>query len=494
MKNKSVIVVGAGVGGIAASIALTKQGFQVRVFEKNSNPGGRCGHFFRDGHRFDLGATLLLMPSIYREVFEYLEMNFEECLDLTRLEDIYTIYFSGDRKLAFSQDENRMKEQLEGFESGSYEKYQTYIRTGYNYYRIALTKLLGRNYYKFTDFVNLPNLIRLLKLKTYIRHSSYVKRFFKHPELQQAFSFQNIYVGQSVYQAPAFFSMLSAVELTEGTLFPAGGMYSIIEKLFETAKTSGVEFNFNRTVEKVITNNEFVKGIQLSDGSTELADIVLVNADLPNAYRVLLPDRRKAKRLVNKKYSCSAFVFHWGLDKVYSQLGHHSIFLSEEYTSNLKKIFREKALSSNPSFYVHAPARTDKTAAPPGMDTISVIVPVGHISEKHAQPWEEFRVMARKSIIQKLVRFGLDDIEDHIKFEVCYNPLTWENNYRVEKGGVFGSLSHAVFQMGYFRPPNRDRKYRNLYFVGGSTHPGNGVPLVLLSAKLTSERILKENL
>jgi phytoene desaturase len=420
-------------------------------------------------------------------------LDIDKCLDLSPLDDIYTIYFNKDRKLAFTQDEQRMKEQLEKIESGSFKAYKSYVNKGYEYYRIAISKLLGKNYYRITEFISIANLIRLFKLKFYMRHSNYVKRFFKDPDLQKAFSFQNIYVGQSPYQAPAFFSMLAAAELKEGTLFPAGGIYSVIEKLFAIAKEQGVEFHFNKTVDEVLTAKSSAQGIRFPDGTEKKSDIVIVNADLPKAYKDLLPDKRKASRISNKKYSCSAFVFHWGVDKKYTELGHHSIFLSEDYKNNLRKIFRDKALAPNPSFYVHAPTRSDATAAPPGMDTISVIVPVGHISDKHSQPWDEFRTMARKSVISRLKHFGMEDFEEHIKFEVCYNPLTWENSYRVEKGGVFGSLSHSMLQMGYFRPANRHSKYKNLYFVGGSTHPGNGVPLVLLSAKLTSERILKEN-
>lgn len=494
MRNKSVIIVGAGIGGIATSIALAKQGYRVQVYEKRSLPGGRCGRFVRDGHRFDIGATLVLMPSVYRKVFQYIDLDFDECLDLKPIDDIYTIYFDENRKLAFSTDKKKMREQLEEFEPGSFKAYEKYIATGYDFYKIAITKLLGRNYYRLFEFMSIPNFRRLLKMKTYIRHSKYVKWFFKDTDLQKAFSFQNIYVGQSPYQAPAFFSMLSAVELTEGTLFPVGGIYSIVEKLMVTAKDNGVKFHFNKTVKEVVILKGSVKGIKLTNGLTKQADLVVINADLPNAYKNILPDKRKAHRIDKKKYSCSAFVFHWGLDKRYNKLGHHSIFLSKEYHSNLKKIFRDKALAPNPSFYVHAPARTDETAAPRDMDTISVIVPVGHISDKHLQPWDEFRALARKSVINRLKQFGLEDFEEHIKFEVCYNPLTWENSYRVEKGGVFGSLSHTIFQMGYFRPANRHCKYKNLYFVGGSTHPGNGIPLVLLSAKLTSERILEENL
>lgn len=224
------------------------------------------------------------------------------------------------------------------------------------------------------------------------------------------------------------------------------------------------------------------------------ADLVIANADLPYVYKQLLSDKRAEKCFKKLKYSCSAIVFHWGMDKVYPQLDHHSIFLNEPFKQGFDKIFKEKSLPDHPSFYIHAPARTDLSAAPEGQDTLSVIVPVAHIDDRYEQDWQKLKQTAREGVVRRLKDAGMDDIEEHIKFEVCYLPKTWESYCNVTNGSVFGSLSHTIFQMGYFRPHNRHRKYKNLYFAGGSTHPGNGIPLVLLSAKLTSERILKDTL
>lgn len=192
------------------------------------------------------------------------------------------------------------------------------------------------------------------------------------------------------------------------------------------------------------------------------------------------------------KYACSAIVLHWGLDKRYPELGHHSVFLSGDYHANLNKIFKKKSLSDNPSFYVHAPARSDETAAPAGQDTLSIIIPAGHLDERYENNWNELKNIARTSVINRLKNQGLTDIEEHIKFEITYLPQTWKSLFNLSRGATFGSIGHNILQMGYFRPHNRHRRYRNLYFTGGSTHPGNGIPLVLLSAKLTSERIIKD--
>jgi len=193
------------------------------------------------------------------------------------------------------------------------------------------------------------------------------------------------------------------------------------------------------------------------------------------------------------KYSCSALCFHWGLDKTYPQLDQHNVFLSDNFREGLNKIFREKTIGDNPCFYVHAPARNDPSAAPPGCDTISVAVGIGHVDRKMPQDWEKIKDNTRKAVLERLRKQGLDDLEKHVRFEICHTPESWETGCNISRGAVFGSLGHDIFQMGYFRPHNRHDKYLNLYFTGGSTHPGNGIPNVLISAKLVSERILKEN-
>lgn len=491
--NKTGIIVGAGVGGIATSVFLARNGYKVKVYEKTQSPGGRCGQILRDGHRFDLGATLLLMPDIYRDVFESLGLNLEESITMKPMPVIYKLYFSDGEAIEFTTDMARMQSQIEAIEPGSTRNFQKYISKGYKMYQIALDELLGRNFRSLFDFVNFKNLLLLIRIKTYIRHWAYAGRFFKKTNLKMAFTFQNIYVGQNPFKAPALFSMLPSAELNEGTLFPEGGMFSIVEKLVSTATSLGVEFYFNSPVERIKVNKDKAESIILEDGNEIHADIIVANADLPYVYRDLLPDRKSSARLDNLKYSCSAIAFHWGLDKVYPQLVHHSVFLAEKYKENLDKIFNENSISDKPSFYVHSPVGTDPTAAPPNQDSISIIVPAGHLDQKNDQDWNTLKLMARTAVIERLKQQGMEDIEEHIKFEICYLPKTWNSIYNVSKGSVFGSVNHSILQMGYFRPHNRHNRYKNLYFVGGSTHPGNGVPLVLLSSKLTSERILRES-
>lgn len=489
--NKSAAIIGAGIGGIATAIYLAKKGYEVSVYEKNSAPGGRCGQLIRDGHRFDLGATMLMMPDIYREVFGSLGIQLFENNDIKPLKDLYRIYFDNNDILTFTRDKEIMKAQLEKIEPGSYAKSQKYVTDGYEIFQIGMHKLIGRNFDNIFQFANFRNLVMLIKLKTYISNWKYVKKFFHDSHLRMAYTFQNIYVGQSPFNSPALFSMVPAAELTEGSFFPEGGMYTIVEKLLSAARSSGVQFHFHQPVKQIIIKGNKADGILLEDGSEIHSDIVVANADLPYVYRKLLPDRALSRRLDRKKYSCSAICFHWGLDKVYPQLGHHSVFLSDGFSEGLKKIFIDKSIGDHPSFYVHAPARTDPSAAPENQDTFSFIVGAGHVDKKKKQDWEDLKRKTRLAVIKRLKQAGLEDIEEHIKFEVTYTPESWENACNITRGSVFGSLAHNLMQMGYFRPHNQHSRYKNLYFVGGSTHPGNGIPNVLLSAKLTAERILR---
>jgi len=490
--KKTVIIIGAGIGGITTSIFLAKNGYDVSIYEKNSVAGGRCGQLIHEGHRFDLGATMLLMPGVYREVFDSLGLDFDVLLRVKQLEYLYKLYFDDGEEIVFTTDMKKMKEQHEAIEKGSFSKAESYVSEGYGFYKTAHKKLIGRNFYNFFQFATLKNVLMLIKLKTYLTHQRYIKRFFSNPHLQMAYTFQNIYVGQSSFDAPAFFSMLPAIELVEGSFFPEGGVFSVVEKLKSEAVRNGVKFNFDKEVSAINVNRVKAESVTLAEGEIITADLIVANADLPYVYRKLLTDKRKSRKLDRMKYSCSAMVFHWGLDKKYPQLAHHNIFLSDGFRTGLKVIFKDKSADPNPSFYVHAPVRTDPSAAPENHDTLSVIVGIGHLDETKNQDWNNLRKISREAVIRRLMKAGLSDIEEHIKLEICYSPKTWESTYHVSKGSVFGSLSHSLFQMGYFRPHNRHNNYKNLYFVGGSTHPGNGIPLVLLSAKLTAERILKE--
>ena len=488
--EKKAVIIGAGIGGLATSIFLAKNGYSVEIFEKNSAPGGRCGQFIRDGHRFDLGATMLMMPGIYRDVFSSLGIALFEREDIKPLDELYRIYFDNNDSLTFSKDQEKMMADLERIEKGSSGKSRKFVEKGYEIFRLGIDKLIARNFTNILQFANFRNLLLLIKLKTYISNYNYTKKFFRNERLRMAYTFQNIYVGQSPFRSPALFSMVPAAEIVEGSYFPAGGMFRIVEILLNEALENGVKIHYNMPVKSIRTSKNRAESVVFENGSEIESDIIIANADLPYVYRKLLPDQSKSRRIDRMKYSASAIGIHMAIDKQYPQLKHHSVFLSDDFRNGLDKIFKEKSVSKTPSFYLLAPAKTDPSAAPPGQDSLSFIIGAGHVDSNYNQDWEMLKKQSRDAVIDRLKKFGLTDIEDHIKFEMIYTPQSWENACNITRGSVFGSLAHNMMQMGYFRPHNRDNKYKNLYFVGGSTHPGNGIPNVLLSAKLVAERIL----
>jgi phytoene desaturase len=268
-------------------------------------------------------------------------------------------------------------------------------------------------------------------------------------------------------------------------------MYSIVDALMSLARNAGVEFAFDTTVEQINVKSNRVKELVLEHDKRLKADVVLANADLPYVYQELLPKGNQAERISKKKFSCSVISFFWGLDKPYTALGPHTLFLADDYRANFDSIIKELGLPANPSIYIHAPPRLDPSMAPAGEDTLIAVVPVGHLSEKGYQDWDAITDQAREHVFRRLVLVGITDLKAHIKFEISFTPLSWRKRYNLLKGSTHG-LSHNLTQLAYFRPSNRHPRYKNLYFVGASTHPGTGLPTTMISARLVAKRIMDE--
>lgn len=491
MKQKSVIVIGAGIGGITAAIHLAKRGLQVTVVEKNSRPGGRCDRLSRVGHHFDTGPTLLVMPLLYEAEFRALGASMHERLELQRVDPTYHLVFDDGSQLALTSDMNAMREQLESIQPGSFEGLLRYLQEGSRHYQFTLDNLVNRDFRKASDLFNPRVLALLFRLKPLVNHYRNMSAYFDDPSLKAAFTFQDIYTGLSPFEAPATFSMMPYTELAHGVWYPKGGMYRIVETLMDLARETGVEFIFETAAKQIQTNSTHATGILLSDGTHLDADVVLANADLPYAYRNLLPVDGNSKSLSHKRFSCSAISFFWGVDKTYEEIGPHTLFLADDYRENFERIDRDLGLPANPNLYIHAPARLDPSMAPSGQDTLIAIVPVGHLSEDGEQNWSRLRDEARQQVFRRLRSIGIVDLKSHIKFEESYTPLSWRKRYNLMKGSTHG-LAHTLNQMAWFRPSNRHARYKNLYFVGASTHPGTGIPTAMVSGRLVSQRILDE--
>lgn len=485
----TVLIIGAGVAGLATAVRLAHQGFKVIIFEKNNNAGGRLDRIQRDGFRFDTGPTLYVMPYLYASELEQLGIHAQDTFDLQRVDPTYHLYFENGIRLELTSDLERLGVQLEKIEPGASLGLLAYLAKAGRNYVLALEHLVQRDFRKPTEFFNFRNLGLLFQVQALKNHYAHTGKYFDDPQLKAAFTFQDMYMGLSPFEAPTTFSLMQYSELAHGVWFPHGGMYRIVQELIKTAEEAGVELNLNSPVNKIDVDGNHAKGITLEDGERVQGDYVIANADLPYVYNKLLPDDGTMGQLERKRYSCSTISFFWGLDTTIPRLEPHMLFLAEDYEGGFKAL-NGGALPERPSLYVHTPSRLDSSLAPLGQDSVVGIVPVGNLDAQPDRDWQSVRDHARQAIFDRLESIGIYSFSERILFETCFTPCSWRKRYNLYKGATHG-LSHTITQLAYMRPHNQHKRYRNLYFVGASTHPGTGVPTVLVSARLAAERILQ---
>ena len=287
-----------------------------------------------------------------------------------------------------------------------------------------------------------------------MKHYDSTGNYFQHPHLKAAFTFQNMYLGINPFDAPATYSLLQCVEFADSVWLPVGGMYSIVESLVSIGQAHGARFVYNTPAKQIEVDGRRATGVILHDVSRLSADVVVANADLPYVYRHLLPDKADADRMMRLEYTCSKVMFYWGVDRVYLQLATYNLVMAGDYRGSFERILRGTTLPDEPNFYVHAPARTDPSAAPSDQDTLMVLVPAGHLDDAIAQDWDALPAGARSAILRRLAEMGLTDLEKHLKFEVTCTPRNWADMYNLTEGAALGSVGHSLLQVGYLRPHN----------------------------------------
>lgn len=488
LRTQRVVVIGAGVGGLSAAARLARQGFEVEVFEKGAGPGGRCGQLAFDGFTFDTGPTLLLMPEVLEETFAAAGRKVSDYLELTRCDPNYRIHFRDGSDISFSTDLVHMVRELERFEPGSFRRYLAFLSVGREQYQTSLERFVGRNFDNVMQFIAPSNLRKIFAVKAHRRMYREVSRYFRDERLRAALTFQTMYLGISPFESPAVYGLLPFSELAIGIWFTRGGLHAIPRALERVGAEHGVRFHYRTAVKQILVENGRATGVLLENGERIDADHVLCNADLPWAYRNLIdPAHSRLRRADRLKFTSSAFMLYLGVRRRRPELAHHNVIFGGDYRGSFDDIFRRMRVPDDPSFYVNAPARTDPSLAPEGKDSIYVLVPVPH---RHPGiDWKEEAPRVRRKIFHRLASLGLADLERDVEAERQFTPDDYEQQLNLERGSAFG-LSHNFFQVGPFRPANQDRRIRNLFFVGASTQPGTGLPMVMLSARLVTERIV----
>jgi phytoene desaturase len=478
----SAVIVGAGLGGLAAACRLAKSGFSVTVLEKNETLGGKVNLVESNGYKFDTGASLVTMKHIFDELFEFCGKRIEDYLDIVSLETICRYQWSDGTIFNASQDLQKTEAEIAEIEPQDVSGFRKFLADSKQKYEISERTFLAKSLNDLPKLLRpsyLPDLLKISTLNTLAKHNNH---YFKSPKLQQLFNRFATYNGSSPYKIPATFALIPYVEFGLGAWAVRGGIYNIPKALAKLAEELGVKLRLNCEVEKIIVEAGKAVGVLQKNGEILRADFVISNADAIETYRNLLPKKRYQKR----EPSCSGFVILLGVRKKFNRLSHHNIFFSDDYKAEFEAIFKHKTPADNPTIYVCATSRTDATQAPENCENLFILINAPYTNAK--VDWQIKAKPYRDLIVKMLEKCGLEDLEKSIEFEQIITPADFESKYRANKGSIYGISSNGIFS-AFMRVPNKATDVENLYFVGGVTHPGGGMPLVLLSGKMAAELI-----
>ena len=488
-----VVIIGAGPGGLSAAMLLAKTGIDVTVLERLPEVGGRTGTIAtEDGYRFDVGPTFFLYPRVLADIFAACGRRLEDEVEMIRLDPQYKVIFEGGGELEATPDLARMEQQIARLSPGDAPSLRRFMDD--NRAKLAAFRpVLEASFDSIRDLTRLPVLRALSKLRPHRTVDGDLAGYFKDPRIRLAFSFQSKYLGMSPFKCPSLFTILSFMEYEYGVFHPRGGCGAVTAAMARIATEMGVKIKTGEPVEEVLFEGRRAVGVRTAAGEYR-ADALLMNADFAQTMTKLVPDRLRRRwtdrRIAAKRFSCSTFMLYLGIEGRYDDLAHHTIYLSADYRRNVAEIEAGQVLPHEPSFYVQNASVTDAGLAPPGHSTLYVLVPVGH--QTGAIDWKTAAPGFRQSILQRLERIGITDLERRIRFEKMVTPADWEADLQIYRGATF-NLAHSLDQMLHRRPRNRFEDLDGVYLVGGGTHPGSGLPVIFESARITS-RLMVEDL
>jgi len=479
-----VVVVGAGLAGLSAALRLAGAGRKVTVLERESVPGGRNGLLNKDGYAFDTGPSVLTMPSLINDAFNCVGEDMKDWLELTPLTPLYRAFYADGSQLDVHANTGEMEAEIakhiSSEEAAGYRRYVDFVTKLYKY---EMNDFIDRNIDSPMNLLT-PNLARLIALGGFRRLSPKVNQFMKDPRLQKVYSFQAMYAGVSPQQALAIYAVIAYMDSVNGVFFPKGGMHAVPRALAAAAEKHGVVFKYNTTVTNVEVSNGRAKAVITESGERYECDAVILNPDLPVAYRELLGKSPVSiKRL---KYSPSCVTLLIGSNKKYDFTAHHNIHFGHSWDGVFDELIKKKQLMSDPSILVTIPTHDDPNLAPPGKHSYYVLFPTPNLDSNI--DWTKQAGPYRDQMIKTIEERGYTGFGDSIETEVMTTPLDWKNQ-GMEMGAPFAS-AHTFFQTGPFRPRNMAQGIENVVFAGSGTQPGVGVPMVLISGRLAAERIV----
>ncbi|MFT9393359.1 phytoene desaturase family protein [Bifidobacterium sp.] len=495
--GKKVVVVGAGIGGLSAAIRLQHAGYSVEIYEKQSMPGGKMHQIREQGFTFDVGPTIVMMPSIYQDIFRLCGRDPDDYIPMTRLDPMYEVFFEGDpiRHYTIGNNLPDLMRMVEAKGPRNAKGFLDYLSEMYTRYQVAYQHFITRPFRHRRDIYNPYMLVQAMKLKTFGSADRMMAKFMPDKDLQRMLSFQTLYIGVSPTNGPSLYNIIPMIELLYGIWCIKGGMHTMAEQMARLFEEIGGKIHYNAQVRKIVATDGRVQGIQVDDRLIE-SPYVVCNADFPYAMKELVESPRirgkySPKKIDSMDYSCSCLVFYWGVKGTYDHLSTHNFVISSQYDDNLRSIFDGSEIE-HPSIYLHIPTQTDPSMAPQGQSAFYALLPISELGTAKYS-WNEQTVkLYRDKVLQALTRLpGLENLKESIVFERVFTPEDFKQEFNAYRGATFG-LQPTLLQSNHWRPQAKAKHCEGLYFTGSSTHPGAGVPIVMQSGKICAEELRRD--
>jgi len=487
--KKSAVVIGSGIGGLAAAVRLALQGFSVQVFEANGYAGGKLSQIEAHGYRFDAGPSLFTMPENVTDLFKLAGKNAEDYFQYSCLDELCRYWYPDGTQFTAWGDNQKFAYEASRATGENEQSILNFLKSCEHKYQVAGELFMHRSMSDWRTWLNKSALMaypQILGLGLFSSMASANSKQLKIPHMQQYFNRYATYNGSDPWQVPALLSVIPHIEHGRGAFLPKGGMISITNAVYRLALDLGVEFHFNQKVHEIIANGIKASGISVGK-EVIAADVVVCNMDFVNAYKGLLRKQQQPGKLLAQPKSSSALIFYWGMKAQFPELGLHNILFSADYKKEFETIFKQNAVSDDPTVYINITSKHEPSDAPAGCENWFTMI---NVPNNAGQDWDAIVLQSRGNIMRKLSDMLGKDLESTLDTEMVLEPRGIELKTSSAAGALYGISSNNRFA-AFLRHPNRSPYLKNVFFVGGSVHPGGGVPLALLSAKIACHEVAK---